>query len=217
MLRGKKPGRTTLSIWDQKRVLRHEIELVVTTRDAERIEADLAALLAPYPDVKVSKLGGGLLLTGTVRTSAGLAAVNTRARGARVQSAVTVHAATASGGSTGAVVGSGGVVAGVEGAAPAVVEYELELFEASTQFKTGDYGRGVEPSGRSLYKGTVRAAVGEAGEIFIGGTAVDPEAAKNAKGKPQPEAEGAETGIRLTLRPQPGRSGIVTAVEVETN
>lgn len=217
MLRGKKPGRTTLNIWDRKRVLRHEIDLIVTTREAETVEADLAALLAPYPDVKVSKLGGGLLLTGTVRTSAELTAVNNIARVARVQSAVTVPGggagARGAGGAMTGGLGGGGIA--MEGEAPTVVEYELELFEASTQFKTGDYGRGVEPSGRSLYKGTVSAAIGQAGEIFIGGAAVDPKAAQQ---KGSAAADAAETGIRLTLRPQPGqRSGIVTAVEVETN
>ena len=46
MLRGKKEGRTTLNVWDQKKVLRHEITLLVTTRDALTREADLRNLLA---------------------------------------------------------------------------------------------------------------------------------------------------------------------------
>jgi len=221
MLRGKKPGRTTLNIWDQKKTLRHEIDLVVTSRQAETVEADLKALLAPYPNVQISRLGGALLLTGTVANSTELTAVTNIARVAKVQSAVTVpsaapRATTGVGGATGpgATAGPGATTA--EGA-PVVVEYELELFEASTQFKTGDYSRGVEPSGRSLYKGTVRAPVGGEGELFIGGAATDPKAAQQNKGKPAGAAAEPETGIRLTLRPQPGRSGIVTAVEVETN
>lgn len=220
MLRGKKPGRTTLNVWDRKKVLRHEIDLIVTTREAETVEADLKGLLAPYPNVQIGKLGGRLLLTGTVATSAELSAVQNIARVAKVQSAVTVPAPVSNTrGVGGTVLGTtpGGTSAGPGGetGATPVVEYELELFEASTQFKTGDYGRGVEPSGRSLYKGTVRAAIGEEGTLFIGGAAVDPKAAQ-AKGKAGAPA-GPETGIRLTLRPQPGRTGLITAVEVETN
>lgn len=228
MLRGKKPGRTTLNVWDQKKVLRHEINLMVTTREAETVEADLKALLAPYPNVQMSRLAGSLVLTGTVATSAELAAVNNIARVAKAQTAVTLVAAptptgartgpaTAGGTTTSPPVTTPGAGGTAPAAAPTVVEYELELFEASTQFKTGDYGRGVEPSGRSLYKGTIRAAVGEEGTLFIGGAAMDPKAAQNARGKNQPAAAAQETGIRLTLRPQPGRSGLVTGVEVETN
>lgn len=232
MLRGKKPGRTTLSVWDQKKALRHEITLIVTTREAETVEADLKALLAPYPNVQISRLAGSLVLTGTVATNAELAAVNNIARVAKAQTAVTLIAPAAPvGPRTGPVTNTGTTAtAPIKGApgspgpgatapapGPTVVEYELELFEASTQFKTGDYGRGVEPSGRSLYKGTVRAAVGEEGTLFIGGAAMDPKAAQSAKGKNQPAAPTQETGIRLTLRPQPGRAGLVTGVEVETN
>lgn len=225
MLRGKKPGRTTLSVWDQKKVLRHELNLIVTTREAETIEADLKALLAPYPNVQLSRLGGNLMLTGTVASNAELQAVNNIARVAKAQSAVTLNApatpgiAARPGVVSGAGVTAGGTAStgGVVSEALTVVEYELELFEASTQFKTGDYGRGVEPSGRSLYKGTVRAPIGEEGTVFIGGHAMDPKAAASGKGKPAPVADGPETGIRLTLRPSPGRSGVVTAVEIETN
>lgn len=229
MLRGKKPGRTTLSVWDQKKALRHEITLIVTTREDETVEADLKALLAPYPNVQISRLAGSLVLTGTVASNTELAAVNNIARVAKAQTAVTLIAPAAPvGGRTSPVTTTGGTTpaspTGAPGpgttapaAAATVVEYELELFEASTQFKTGDYGRGVEPSGRSLYKGTIRAVVGEEGTLFIGGAAMDPKAAQSARGKNQPDAAGQETGIRLTLRPQPGRAGLVTGVEVETN
>ena len=90
MLRGKKVGRTTLNIWDQRKTLRHEIMLIVTTREAETVEADLRQLLAPYPNVLISKLGGEMLLTGTVAAQDDLTAVNNIARVARVQSAVRV-------------------------------------------------------------------------------------------------------------------------------
>lgn len=218
MLRGKKEGRTTLNVWDQRKVLRHEITLIVTTRDALTREADLKNLLASYPNVTISRLAGEMLLTGTVASQDELTAVNNLARVAKVQSTVRVNAPPAAqpyvvaqppGANTGA--SSGPTTPGTPAAAPPnAVEYELELFEASSQFKTGEYGRGVEPSGRSLYKGTVTAPIGGEGEVFIGGPAVDPKN-KNDKGLK-------DTGIRLTVRPRPAsRGGLVTAVEVETN
>lgn len=234
MLRGKKPGRTTLNIWDQKKVLRHEITLIVTTREAQTVEADLRNLLAPYPGVSISRLGGEMLLVGTVATPEELTAVTNLARVARVQSTVTVKAAprpappavvavapppsagpTASGPVATPPSGTPSSAPAVpapaaEPAGPNAVEYELELFEASVQFKTGEYGRGVEPSGRSLYKGKVTAPIGGENEVFIGGPAVDPKN-KNDKGLK-------DTGIRLTVRPRQGsRGGLSTAVEVETN
>lgn len=221
MLRGKKPGRTTLNVWDQRKAHRHEITLIVTTRESETIEADLKNLLAAYPNVAISKLGGEMLLTGTVASQEDLTAVANIARVAKVQSAVRVAAVvrpgvvappvTPGGTATPPVTTPGGTTTmPPPPAAPNAVEYELELFEASSQFKTGEYGRGVEPSGRSLYKGRVTAAIGGEGEVFIGGPAVDPKN-KGDKGLK-------DTGIRLTVRPRPGsRGGLVTAVEVETN
>lgn len=222
MLRGKKPGRTTLNVWDQKKVLRHEMTLMVTTRETETVEADLRNLLGGYPGVTISKLGGQMLLTGTVASADELTAVNNIARVAKVQTAVRVSApprpvtpglaptADAPGASPPATTPTGGgVTPAAAKPAPTAVEYELELFEASAQFKTGEYGRGVEPSGRSLYKGRVLASVGGEGEVFIGGPAVDP---KNKNDKSLKE-----TGIRLTVRPRRGAKGLLTAVEVETN
>ncbi len=213
MLRGKREGRTTLNIWDQKKVLRHEIALVVTTREAEAMERDLKALLQQYPNVSITKLGGQALLTGTVATQDELNALTGIARVARVQSTVTVAArpgARTAGGTT-TVPGSspGPAVAEAPTEGPTVVEYELELFEASSQFKTGEYGRGVEPSGRSLYKGKVTAPIGGDGEIFIGGPSVDP--------KNKDDKDLKDTGIRLTVRPREGARGLVTGIEVETN
>jgi len=223
MLRGKKEGRTTLAVWDQRKVLRHEITLIVTTRDALTREADLKNLLAAYPNVAISRLAGEMLLTGTVASQDELTAVNNLARVAKIQSTVRVSAPIA--GTPHVPVAPKGATPGTPegptttptapGVAPAppvapnAVEYELELFEASSQFKTGEYGRGVEPSGRSLFKGKVVAAIGGEGEVFIGGPAVDPKN-KNDKGMK-------DTGIRLTVRPRQGTRGLTTAVEVETN
>jgi hypothetical protein len=212
MLRGKQAGRTTLNVWDQKKILRHELTLVVTTREAETVEADLKSMLAAYPDVQLGRLGSTLVLTGTVATDDELTAVNNIARVARVQSTVRSLARPAAGRTGGTVAAGASGSSNEPDAAPTVVEYELELFEASTQFRTADYGSGVEPSGRSLYKGRIRAPLGGEGTTFIGGSAVDPK----ARDPKQSENE-VETGIRLTVRPSPERGGIVTAVEVETN
>lgn len=213
MLRGKTEGRTTLNIWDQKKVLRHEISLVVTTRQAEELERDLKKLLEPYPNVQLTKIGSRRALTGTVGSEQELATLNGIASVAGVQSTVSVAARGRTGTVT-TVTNTGGESRPggdppVE-AEPDTVQYELELFEASAQFKTGEYGRGVEPSGRSLYKGKVAAPIGGEGTVFIGGPAIDP---KNKGDKTLKE-----TGIKLTVRPRAGQRGaLVTAVEVETN
>lgn len=218
MLRGKQVGRTTLSVWDQRRNLRHELTLVVSSRTAEKAEADLLALLAPYPDVALRRLGGQSVLTGTVATAADLKAVNELAKLAGVRSVVTsaapavVTGPVSAGGGAPAVAGTGGVAPG--GAAARVrVEYQLELFEASTQFRTGEYGKGVEPSGRSLYKSTVTAILGEDETHFIGGSDLDPKTAKQAA------SQDVQTGIKLTLSPRPAErgNGVTTGVLVETN
>ncbi len=222
MLRGKQTGQTTLSVWDQRRTLRHELTLVVSSRAAEKAEADLVQLLAPYPGVELKKLGGQSVLTGQVASAADLKAVNELAKLAGVRSVVTAAApalvpgVVGSGGS-GAATGGTGAAAPAGAAARVRVEYQLELFEASTQFRTGEYGKGVEPSGRSLYKSTVTAIVGEDETHFIGGTAIDPKAPKEA-GK-QAAAQDTQTGIRLTLSPRPTErgTGVTTGVLVETN
>jgi hypothetical protein len=226
MLRGKVEGRTTLNIWDQKKVLRHEIALVVTTRQAEELERDLKKLLEPYPNVQLTRIGSRRALTGTVASEQELATLNGIASVAGVQSTVQVvargRASGSAGAGTGTGTGTGTVVPGTAGtetrpggeppveAEPDTVEYELELFEASSQFKTASYGSGVEPSGRSLYKGKVSAPIGGEGTTFIGGLATDP--------KKRDDKQLKETGIRLTVRPRAGQRGaLVTAVEVETN
>jgi hypothetical protein len=223
MLRGKTEGRTTLNIWDQKKVLRHEIALIVTTRQAEELERDLKKLLEPYPNVQLTRIGSRRALTGTVATEQELATLNGIASVAGVQSTVQLVARGRPAGGSGTGTGTGPVAPVTGGAEtrpggsetpveaePDTVEYELELFEASAQFKTGSYGSGVEPSGRSLYKGKVSAPIGGEGTTFIGGLATDPKKRNDKQLK--------ETGIKLTVRPRAGQRGaLVTAVEVETN
>lgn len=212
MLRGKQAGRTTLNVWDQRRSLRHEITLIVSSRADEKTRADLLAMLAPYPGVEMKSLGGQSLLAGTVDSERDLKAVNDLARLAGVESVVTVTPLATAHTGTVATTGTGGAGAG-GGSARTRVRYQLELFEASTQFRTGEYGSGVEPSGRSLYKSTVTATVGEDEMHFIGGAALDPKTTKQAA------SQEVQTGIRLTLRPRMEEGGetVTTDVLVETN
>jgi hypothetical protein len=256
MVRGKKVGTTTLNIWDQKGVLRKELTLNVTTHDADTADDDLKDLLKDFPSVEVRRLGGQLVVAGSVSSKDDLAAIEKMAAAAKAKSVVR-YVAPGSGiapsGGTGPVAGgttspatppSGGTstpagpTSGPVLTAPGgtIMEYEIELLEASAQFATGSYARGIEPSGRSMFKGTVRAAIGQDGTLFIGGKALAPppdakelkrreKEAKDAKkkGGPDPaaaaEAEGAETGIRLTVHPNaPSSTGsFKTDVMVETN
>lgn len=222
LLRGKKVGTTSLSIWDQKGALRRQITLHVTTREASQTEGDLRALLKAYPGVEIHRLAGGLVVTGTVSSNADLQIVERLTSAAKAKSAVRVAFGSVGTGTAPAP----GVPSGEPSTSAAVVEFEVELFEASTQFATGSYARGVEPSGRSLYRERLRAPIGGETTVFIGGRAVAPPTQeKSGKGKKQtspnegtPEP-GAETGIRLTLRPaEPTQSGTFrTDVLVETN
>lgn len=211
LLFGKGPGNTTLTIWDQKNVARHQIVITVATQEAVSAERDLRELLKKFPTVEVRRALGSLTVTGDVESKEDFAAIRRIADAARARNLVRY---------TGKA----------DEATPAVpanppqpaVQYEIELFEASAQYRSGSYATGVEPSGRSLFKGTAEAAFGAEGQIFIGGTAVtgaqkksegDSKKTTNAQQKP------VETGIRLRLRPSnPDAAGrFTTFVLVETN
>lgn len=242
MIRGKKTGTTTLSIWDQKGALRRELTLMVTTRDADTADDDLRALLKDFPSVEVRRLGGQLIVAGSVSSKDDLAAIEKMASAAKAKNVVryvppgggvvppsTGPVATTPPANTGGTATTAPAVPGV-----AAIEYEVELLEASTQFATGSYARGIEPSGRSLYKGTVRAGYGQEGLLFIGGKALapppDPKEQKKREQEARkqggnaaaqaPPADEPETGIWLTVRPNPPSGGgqvFKTDVMVETN
>jgi hypothetical protein len=93
MLAAKGPGRTLLTIWDQKGAKRVEVDIDVTSREMAQLRSDLVELLRPYPDVQVGTLGGRLVITGTVQTQAQLKAVRAiaQAAGSGVQSLVTAQ------------------------------------------------------------------------------------------------------------------------------
>jgi Flp pilus assembly secretin CpaC len=75
MLVGKGKGETQLIIWDQKRVKRHEIKLIVRSRDEMKAETDLKELLKEFPTVQVRRLGEKLVVSGTVSSQADLDAI----------------------------------------------------------------------------------------------------------------------------------------------
>ncbi|MCL4848233.1 MAG: pilus assembly protein N-terminal domain-containing protein [Acidobacteria bacterium] len=224
-------GVTTLTIWDQQNVKRSEIEIAVVTRESVQLEEDLREMLADFPNVTVRKLGGNLVISGTVARQSDFDAVQAIADAASVQNVVRVVSSRA----PATTPGTGGEAQWKEmregGAgtpadpdappAPTVVEYEVELLEAAIQFGSGSYGTGVEPSGRRLYAGKLSVTANKEGTLFIGGPQMFPketaEANKKRGRRAQPDAP--ETGFRLTFRPvEPGEDGVLlTNLLVETN
>lgn len=227
LLFGNSEGVTTLTIWDQQNVKRSEIEITVVTRESVQLEEDLKEMLADFPDVSVRKLGGNLVVAGTVARQADYDAVQAIADAAGVQNVVRVVSSRSTP-ATPAEPASPWVESR-EGAtpvpdaprAPAMVQYEVELLEAPIQFGSGSYGVGVEPSGRRMYAGTVQVAANQEGTVFIGGPQVFPKETAEASKKRGRRAQGdaAATGFRLTFRPaEPGEDGVLmTSLLVETN
>jgi hypothetical protein len=208
LLYGKQPGSTSMTIWDQQHTARHELTIVVVTRAAYQAEQDLRTQLSAYgfPGVAVSRFAGGVSVTGSTDSRSAFDSIDRLASAAGAKNLVRYtgpDTAPASAASAPAPVRK-----------PPVVEYEIELFEASSQYRSGSYATGVEPSGRSLFKGRVQAPFGDIGEILIGGNDVKTkEIAKNA---PPPSQE---TGLRLKMRPSdPGPDGrFITYVLIQTN
>ncbi|MFN8060495.1 MAG: pilus assembly protein N-terminal domain-containing protein [Vicinamibacterales bacterium] len=211
LLFGRGPGKTTLTIWDQKNVKRHEILLVVITREEFEKERDLKALLQPY-HVDVRKLGANLVVSGTVDTKGDFDAIAQIAAAAGVQNLVRL--ATTGVPTTPMPTPTGTPTVGTSAKAPAgpfTVHYEVELFEASIGYQSGSYGTGVEPSGRSLFKHTIDVVAGAEQEVYIPGTV--------ATGKAGADKKVSTTGLRLKVRPgEVGADGAFsTYILVETN
>ena len=97
------------------------------------------------------------------------------------------------------------------------VVYDIELLEASIRFRTGSYATGIEPSGRTIYRGTLEAPLNQTSQIFIGGPALVGAPGTSKKNAPKPAT--VETGIRLHVTPEvadkDGR--FKSRVMVETN
>ena len=225
MLLGKGKGETQLIIWDQKRVKRHEIKLIVRSRDEMKQESDLKELLKDFPTVQVRRLGDRLVVSGTVSTQADLDAISRIANVASAENLVRVvrglyPGAPPPGGTTSATPEStpGPTTAppptGVAGPAAAPqIEYEVEVIEGNVAFQSGTYGKGIEPSGPTLFKKVVRAPLGGDVDILIPGA---PLTSKNAdKGN----KNAAATQLKMRLKPT-GISDdgqLTTNVSIETN
>ncbi|MEP7116913.1 MAG: pilus assembly protein N-terminal domain-containing protein [Acidobacteriota bacterium] len=93
-----------------------------------------------------------------------------------------------------------------------MIEYDVQVLEASIAFGTTSYETGVEPSGRVLHAGKVRVAIGRDGQIFIPGKSLGSSDIKI------PASELATSGIRLTLTPTAlDERQLSTRMLVETN
>lgn len=237
LLIGKSPGTTTLIIWDQRKVKREEITVVVASREDVQAEKDLKELLADFPQVQVRRLRGQLVVTGTVASERDFQAVQRIADAASAGNLVRV----APGGDT-AGPRTADPDAGYEerrgglptdrpptdpGTPPATaktakVEYELEILEASVAFGSGSYGTGVEPSGRPLFRQKVLASFDEEGEVYIPWATISPKDAP--KGKASGDAKSGvpaagSPGIRIRLMPRQLQEdgSFTTLVAIETN
>jgi len=258
LLFGKKAGKTTLTIWDQQRIKRHEVNIAVADRKRDDTEKELRDLLKSYPGLQVATLNGALVITGTVTTQADRDAVEKLAGAAaaknlvRYNPPVDVAAPGAgpvssnpmpqpTGSSTAAPAAPApqapsGSPAPAPASAPATaasapaparpaapappalgaVEYELEVLEASVQFRSGSYLTGVEPSGRSLFKKTITVTVNDEAEVFVPITAIE-ETKTTVKNAPKTAPE--PIGLHLHIKPgPPAQTGIFpNYLLIETN
>ena len=83
-------GITTLTLWDQRGRKQEEIRIDVSSRELNKLQADLMALLGGYPGVRAEPLGNNIVLNGTVASQEALAAVEGIAKAAGVASVVTL-------------------------------------------------------------------------------------------------------------------------------
>jgi hypothetical protein len=209
---GRAVGTTRLTLWDQQKVKRDEILITVTTRQAQQLEGELRDILKDFPSVEVRMFAGALTITGTASSKEDLAAIEKIASAAKVRNLVRVVPPAGAAVSSGAGSPAAAREAAAAAAAAVEIEYEVELLEASSKFRSGSYATGVEPSGRSLHKQVLRAPVGVERDLFIGGNAVQQKSGSN-------NSAAVQTGLKLTLRPigADTRGRYRTAVLIETN
>jgi hypothetical protein len=230
MLVGKSKGETQLIIWDQKRVKRHEIKLIVRSREEMKAETDLKELLKDFPTVQVRRLGEKLVVSGTVSSQADLDAIGRIASVAGAENLVRyvrgLYPGAPAPGSTGTgtapadpapgTVGVAGPVtpppAGSGAAGAPQIEYEVEVIEANVAFQSGTYGKGIEPSGPTLFKKVVRAPLGGDVDIMVPGASVTSKNGDKSKST-------VPLNLKLRLKPT-GISDdgqLTTNVAIETN
>lgn len=224
LLFGKGMGKTTLTVWDQQKVKRHEVLLSVADRKAAETEAELRDMLKDLPGLQVRTLAGSLAITGTVTTEEDRDLVDRIATASGAQNLVRFAPPAAAPASRGvpqnpmpqpgggrssasnAAADTPATGGGTTGSSNVSIEYVLDILEASVQFQSGSYATGVEPSGRSLFKRTIRVAVGNEGEVYVPGEAIVKTNAKNNQKPPQQKAGAAPAqppppvGLRLRLR-----------------
>jgi hypothetical protein len=242
MLVGKGKGETQLIIWDQKRVKRHEIRLIVRSREEMKAEADLKDLLKDFPTVEVRRLGERLVISGTVSSQSDLDAIGRIANVASAENIVRVvrpaypgapvgPSTSASGTSPGSAAGTapGSAAAPTPGTTPGAtpapvgpprIEYEVEVIEANIAFQSGTYGKGIEPSGRSLFKQVVQAPVGGDAEVMVPGAAVTVKGNdKDRKGDKNASSSPGASSLHMRLRPtgisEDGQ--LTTFIVIDTN
>jgi hypothetical protein len=216
MLVGKGKGETQLIIWDQKRVKRHEIKLIVRSRDEMKQETDLKELLKDFPTVQVRRLGDRLVVSGTVSTQADLDAISRIANVASAENLVRVVRGLYPGAPPDPPPAPGPGPVGVAGPTGAPqIEYEVEVIEGNVAFQSGTYGKGIEPSGPTLFKKVVRAPLGGDVDILVPGASVTSKNAEKGKG----DKSGVPLNLKLRLKPT-GISDdgqLTTNVAIETN
>jgi hypothetical protein len=230
LLLGKGSGRTKLILWHQDNKTRAEVDVIVETREQAEAENKLRVLLRDYPSVKVERIGGGLVVSGSVSAEDDLALIDRMAQSVNAESFVKYTAPERTPGRGGVAPApastparpstttpSGSVAAApppVPGAAPGAIEieYDVQVLEAGINFGTSSYETGIEPSGRVLHKATVRAPVGGSVEVFVPGKVL------NSKDIKIPPNELETGGIRLTLTPSAlDDEQLSTRILVETN
>jgi Flp pilus assembly secretin CpaC len=227
MLVGKGKGDTQLIIWDQKHVKRHELHLLVRSRDEMKAEADLKDLLKDFPSVQVRRLGERLVISGVVSTQNDLDAIGRIASVGSADNLVRLvkpaypgAPVSGTGASTPAPEGPATPPPPTKASAPPQIEYEVEVIEANIAFQSGTYGKGIEPSGRTLYKQTVRAALGTDTDLTVPGAAITAKPNDKDKKNDKNAAAGAgATSIHLRVRATDiSEDGQLTSfVFIETN
>ena len=223
LLFGKGSGKTTLTVWDQQKVKRHEVLISVADRKTAETEAELRDMLKDLPGLQVRTLAGSLAITGTVTTEEDRDLVDRIATASGAQNLVRFAppAAAPSRGvpqnpmpqpragnanNTDTAPSSTGSGTAGAGSSNVSIEYVLDILEASVQFQSGSYATGVEPSGRSLFKRTIRVTVGNEGEVYVPGEAIVKTNSKSNQKPPQQKAGAPPAqppppvGLRLRLR-----------------
>jgi len=227
LLFGKGIGKTTLTVWDQQKVKRHEVLISVADRKTAETEAELREMLKDLPGLQVRTLAGSLAITGTVTNENDRDLVDRIASASGAQNLVRYNPpaparggvpanpmpqpggarnAPANGAGAPSSTADPGTGAAAAAASKVSIEYVLDILEANVQFQSGSYATGVEPSGRSLFKRTIRVTVGTEGEVYVPGESIVKVNSKNNQKPPQQKAGSAPpappppVGLRLRLR-----------------